>query len=75
MLVCGAEVPSEVRSTPGVQVGAVRLPEGVAFADIIAADQEATDDEDPPEIIGPVPAPLGGEVTTLCEDDGGCGAI
>jgi hypothetical protein len=41
VLVCGAEVPSEVRSTPGVQLGAVRLPNGIAFADIIAADQEA----------------------------------
>jgi hypothetical protein len=64
-----------VRSTPGVQVGAVRLPDGVVFADIIAAEQETMDEEDLPEVTGPTPAALGGEVTTICEVDGGCGTI
>ena len=60
VLVCGAQVPSEVRSTPGVQVGAVRLPDGATFADVIAAEQQTMNEQDLPVVTGPTPAASAG---------------
>jgi hypothetical protein len=71
VLVCRAEVYSELRATPMVQVGAARLPDGVSFADLIATadDVEASETT---EVRGPSPAAHDGDMTTICESGGEC---